>query len=87
MSLDSEFSQRDKMTMLDIVGGGPFGLEAGRWTDDTSMACCMAYSLLKCNGFDAKHQMERYSYWYSPSQEPLAKYRRKLSQWCHLYLR
>ena len=22
----------------DMVGGGPFGLEPGQWTDDTSMA-------------------------------------------------
>ena len=22
----------------DMVGGGPFGLKPGRWTDDTSMA-------------------------------------------------
>jgi ADP-ribosyl-[dinitrogen reductase] hydrolase len=23
--------------LTDMVGGGPFGLEAGEWTDDTSM--------------------------------------------------
>ena len=28
----------------DIVGGGPFGLRAGEWTDDTSMALCLAES-------------------------------------------
>ncbi len=26
----------------DMTGGGPFGLEAGEWTDDTSMALCLA---------------------------------------------
>jgi ADP-ribosylglycohydrolase len=28
----------------DLVGGGPFGLEPGQWTDDTSMALCLAES-------------------------------------------
>jgi ADP-ribosylglycohydrolase len=26
--------------ITDMVGGGPFGLEPGQWTDDTSMALC-----------------------------------------------
>jgi ADP-ribosyl-[dinitrogen reductase] hydrolase len=59
-----EFSPRDQSVVTEMIGGGPFGLEPGRWTDDTSMACCLAYSLLKCHGFDARHQMECYSLWY-----------------------
>lgn len=47
-----------------IVGGGPFNLKAGQWTDDTSMALCMAESLIECKGFDAKDQMDRYLRWY-----------------------
>lgn len=50
--------------MKDIVGGGPFDLEAGQWTDDTSMALCLAESLVVCEKFDAKDQMERYLRWY-----------------------
>ena len=38
--------------ITDMVGGGPFGLKPGRWTDDTSMALCLAESLLGCRGFD-----------------------------------
>lgn len=49
--------------VTDMVGGGPFELEAGEWTDDTSMALCLAASLLECNGFDAADQMERYVRW------------------------
>ena len=30
----------------DMVGGGPFRLEPGQWTDDTSMAMCLAESIL-----------------------------------------
>ena len=32
----------------DMVGGGPFRLQPGQWTDDTSMALCLAESLLEC---------------------------------------
>jgi ADP-ribosyl-[dinitrogen reductase] hydrolase len=38
-------------------------LQAGQWTDDTSMALCLATSLVQCNGFDAADQMERYCRW------------------------
>lgn len=48
----------------DIVGGGPFGLEPGEWTDDTSMALCLAESLIACQGFDPRDQMERYVSWW-----------------------
>ena len=47
----------------DMVGGGPFNLEPGQWTDDTSMALCLATSLVECNGFDADDQMRRYCRW------------------------
>jgi ADP-ribosyl-[dinitrogen reductase] hydrolase len=47
-----------------MVGGGPFRLQAGQWTDDTSMALCLAYSLVERNGFDARDQMDRYWRWY-----------------------
>ena len=45
-------------------GGGPFGLQAGFWTDDTSMALCLAESLNETVGFDPTDQMMRYSRWY-----------------------
>ena len=48
----------------DMVGGGPFRLRAGEWTDDTSMALCLAASLTECGGFDARDQMERYVRWF-----------------------
>ncbi|MEO5915955.1 MAG: ADP-ribosylglycohydrolase family protein [Luteolibacter sp.] len=47
----------------DIVGGGPFSLEPGQWTDDTSMALCLAESLLAKSGFDPLDQCERYLDW------------------------
>ncbi|MEP6915545.1 MAG: ADP-ribosylglycohydrolase family protein [Acidobacteriota bacterium] len=50
--------------IADMVGGGPFGLEPGQWTDDTSMALCLAESLVETGGFDAADQMRRYLRWY-----------------------
>jgi ADP-ribosylglycohydrolase len=48
----------------DMVGGGPFNLKPGEWTDDTSMALCLAESLIKKQGFDPIDQLERYVRWY-----------------------
>lgn len=50
--------------ITDMVGGGPFGLPRGAFTDDTSMALCLADSLLACRGFDAADQVSRYLRWY-----------------------
>lgn len=50
--------------MTDMVGGGPFRLPVGAWTDDTSMALCLATSLIECGGFDAADQMRRYCRWH-----------------------
>jgi len=50
--------------VTDMVGGGPFGLPAGAWTDDTSMALCLAESLTERGGFDPVDQLKRYVRWY-----------------------
>ncbi len=48
----------------DMVGGGPFNLQPGQWTDDTSMALCLATSLIEQGRFDAADQMQRYVRWW-----------------------
>ena len=48
----------------DMVGGGHFRLPPGAWTDDTSMALCLAHSLVERGGFDPLDQMQRYVAWY-----------------------
>ncbi|MEW6263457.1 MAG: ADP-ribosylglycohydrolase family protein [Thermodesulfobacteriota bacterium] len=59
-----EFSPRGSFKpVTDMVGGGPFRLRPGQWTDDTSMALCLATSLIEQKGFDARDQMERYCRW------------------------
>ena len=47
-----------------IVGGGPFDLQPGQWTDDTSMAMCLGTSLVESDGFDPDDVMERFVRWY-----------------------
>lgn len=50
--------------VTDIVGGGVFDLAPGQWTDDTSMALCLAESLVRKESFDPADQMRRYTNWY-----------------------
>ena len=50
--------------ITDMVGKGPFNLKKGEWTDDTSMALCLAQSLVDKNGFDPNDQMEAYVRWW-----------------------
>ena len=46
-----------------MVGGGPFGLEAGEWTDDTSMALALSDSLLEHGGLNETDLMDRFLAW------------------------
>jgi len=56
-----EFKPRGSFPpVTDMVGGGVFGLKPGQWTDDTSMALCLAASLIMKKGFDPADQMDRY---------------------------
>jgi ADP-ribosyl-[dinitrogen reductase] hydrolase len=60
-----EFCQRGSFEpVTNMVGGGKFELAKGQWTDDTSMALCLASSLAECNGFNASDQMDRYIKWF-----------------------
>ena len=59
-----EFQARGSFPpVTDMVGKGPFGLKPGEWTDDTSMALCLAHSLVEKKSFDANDQMKRYCRW------------------------
>lgn len=60
-----EFKPRGTFNPItDMEGGGPFRLRKGEWTDDTSMALCLANSLLTKKGFDPVDQMNRYCNWW-----------------------
>jgi len=49
--------------VTDMVGGGPFALLPGQWTDDTSMALCLAESLLHDPCLDELDLMQRFRRW------------------------
>lgn len=60
-----EFQRRGSFEPItDMMGGGPFQLRKGEWTDDTSLALCLAASLIECGGFDPDDQMQRYLRWW-----------------------
>jgi ADP-ribosyl-[dinitrogen reductase] hydrolase len=59
-----EFKAKDSfIPVTNMMSGGSFNLKAGQWTDDTSMALCLADSLIQKKGFDALDQMQRYCRW------------------------
>lgn len=61
-----EFRPNDYMCknpVKDMAGGGTWGLDAGKWTDDTTMTLCLATSLIVKKGFNAQDQFVRYRKW------------------------
>lgn len=64
MGTSVEFMPRGSFPLVnDMNGGGVYHLQPGQWTDDTSMALCLAESLIQCKGFKAEDQIERYCRW------------------------
>lgn len=60
-----EFQARDRNPRLvDMVGGGPFRLKPGEWTDDTAMALALMDSLLAHPELDEADLMGRFRDWY-----------------------
>ncbi|HCB75094.1 MAG TPA: hypothetical protein DEP91_02810 [Sphingomonas bacterium] len=60
-----EFSRRDtKPPVTDMVGGGPFGLKPGEWTDDTAMALALADSLAENAALNEADLMQRFVRWW-----------------------
>lgn len=49
--------------VTDMIGGGPFSLKPGEWTDDTSMALCLADSLIERGGWKPTDCMNRFVNW------------------------
>ncbi|MFU9137172.1 ADP-ribosylarginine hydrolase Tri1 [Erwinia tasmaniensis] len=59
-----EFLVRDSATVSDMVGGGPFRLKPGEWTDDTSMALCLGETYLEAGYMDMHVFREKLVRWY-----------------------
>ena len=50
--------------LCDMIGGGKFNVLPGQWTDDTSMALCVAESVVECQGYNPVDQLTRFCSWY-----------------------
>lgn len=65
-----EFKRRDTYPpVTDMAGGGPFRLKPGEWTDDTSMALCLADSLIATKGaLDPVDLADRFVRWWKQGE-------------------
>lgn len=64
LGMPLEFKQRGTFQPLEALAqGGPFNLPLGYWTDDTSMALCLADSILAKQSYDSYDVMDRYADW------------------------
>lgn len=60
-----EFTKRDALPpVTELIGGGPFDLKPGEWTDDTSMALCLADSIIAHDRINERDLMNRFLNWY-----------------------
>ncbi len=60
-----EFEERDVHSLVtEMIGGGPFDLRPGEWTDDTSMALCLADALIANPQLDERELMRRFVRWW-----------------------
>jgi ADP-ribosyl-[dinitrogen reductase] hydrolase len=60
-----EFEVRDSYKAItEMREGGPFNLKIGQWTDDTSLALCIAISLIEKRIFDAEDIIHRFHQWF-----------------------
>lgn len=62
----TQFRRRGSFTPIgDMLGGGPYDLPRGGWSDDTAVALCLAESLVEKHGFDGEDFMARLLRWQS----------------------
>lgn len=59
-----EFKQPGSRILTGMESGNAFGVPIGSWTDDTSMALCLADSIVTTGGFDPHDQLQRYLRWW-----------------------
>lgn len=70
-----EFQRRGTFDpVTDMVGGGPFNLKPGEWTDDTSMALALSESLIACGGLDERDLLRRFLRWFHDGENSVKGY-------------
>ena len=66
VGVPAEFMSREALRrkpVADMIGGGAHNQKPGTWSDDTSMALCLAFSAAEREGIDADDIMERFCDW------------------------
>jgi ADP-ribosyl-[dinitrogen reductase] hydrolase len=64
-----EFTPKPHRAVIDdMVGGGPFRLNPGEWTDDTAMALALGDTLMEHPDLDAAALMNRFVAWHEHGQ-------------------
>ena len=70
-----EFEQQGSFEpVVDYRSGGPWNLPAGYWTDDTSMAICVAESVISHNAINEQDLMERFCRWFQQGENSSTGY-------------
>lgn len=77
VGVPAEFHSREELKrspITDMIGFGSHYQKPGTWSDDTSMALCLAYSLPVRGGIDPEDIMRRFADWmrngrYSPDRK------------------
>lgn len=67
VGVPAEFMSREELRahpVTDMIDGGAHQQAAGTWSDDTSMALCLAFSIAQQKGVDADDIMKRFCDWY-----------------------
>lgn len=67
VGVPAEFKSREELhanPITDMIGGGAHQQVAGTWSDDTSMALCLAFSIAERNCVDSDDIMKRFCDWY-----------------------
>ncbi|MBS3149051.1 ADP-ribosylglycohydrolase family protein [Candidatus Woesearchaeota archaeon] len=52
-----------KRPLTEMIGGGPFNLKPGEYTDDASMALALAKTIITCKGYHPIHVAREYAKW------------------------
>lgn len=63
-----EFRERDTFCVTDMMGGGTYGLPAGTWSDDSSLALATLESLGRRRRVDLRDIMENFVKWYAHNE-------------------
>lgn len=67
LGVPAEFRDRESLTknpVVDMVGGGFHNQPVGTWSDDSSMALCLAASIVETGGIHTNDIMKRFIDWY-----------------------